>query len=361
MNNLLYYLGFSYHLGIGPYKLGELLKQFKTPKAAYEAPFKDLIQTLSIECATKFDTFRKKVDLEVELNKITKLGIKVFCQEDEEYPEHLRKIPDAPICLYVKGNADLLKLPQEMFIAVVGTRDASSYGLQIAKEYATEFAELGRIIVSGMALGIDGEAHKAALTAKAKTIAVMGHGLNYIYPSHHRFLYQQILDTGGAVVSEFRPGQVALPGLFITRNRIISGLSKGVLVVEGKITSGALSTGRCGLAQDRDVFCIPGSPNNELAQAPNQLIKENASLVTDVSDVYLKYNITFSRKKRSPKVSELSENQLIIFSKLLKKPLSADEISERMSQPIDLVLSDISRLEILGEIERNDEGKYQIL
>jgi DNA processing protein len=360
MSNLPYYLGFSYHLGIGPYRLDNLIASFGTIRKAYFADRSGLIKVLTPEAADKFITFRQRFDPITELQKLRKKGIRVISRESSMFPDQLRKIPDKPICLFVKGNPEVLKLAEEWYFSIVGTRKASAYGLQIAREYAQQLVERGFTIVSGMALGIDGAAHRAALESNGATIAVLGSGVDCIYPSHHSRLYESIIENGGAVISEFAPHQPALPGLFVVRNRIISGLSKGILVVEGAHGSGSYITGKNGLEQDKNVFAIPGSPTYELAETPNKLIQNGAFLTTQFSDILVRYNVKISKKKKWVK-HDFTTEQKQLFSILLKKPKTADDLSIEIQKPIYQTLSILSQLEILGDIEKNEEGKYQII
>ena len=202
--------------------------------------------------------------------------------DSEDYPESLKNISDPPICLYVKGNIDLFQARHQnpdlvgtaknlvssldpIFFAIVGTRKPTSYGVQVAKKFAYELTEAGFVIVSGMAMGIDTVAHQAALDAGGRTVAVLGCGVNIIYPAANRSLYENIIKNGGAVISEFPPNQMVLKGLFISRNRIISGLSKGVLIAEGLQDSGALITARFAGEQGKEIFAPPGPITSEMS------------------------------------------------------------------------------------------------
>lgn len=360
MKSIHCYLGFSYFLGIGPYRFDNLIRYFGDVITAYTAPIEDLNKVVSRDCAQKFTAFKKNFNPEKELESMMKNSISVLTREDSYFPLQLKRIADSPICLYVKGNKDALKLPLEQYFAIVGTRKASPNGLMNARVFAEELAGRGFVIVSGMALGIDGTAHRSALDMNGITVAVLGGGFNYIYPSSHQYLYEDILENAGAVISEFAPSQPALPGLFITRNRIISGLSKGILVVEGKKDSGAYSTGKFGLEQDKDVFAIPGSPNNELAETPNKLIQNGAYLTTDFTDVLIRFHMKVPRKKSRIKRS-FSKDQKAIYTKLLKSAKTADDLAFELKRPIYEVLSIISQLEISGDIMKNHEGRYQII
>lgn len=203
---------------------------------------------------------------------------------DARYPEALKTITTPPLALFVRGDARLLCQPQ---LAMVGARAATPQGLDNARAFAAELSRRGVLITSGLATGVDGAAHAGALDAKAPTIAVCGTGLDRVYPARHKALAQAILDGGGALVSEFPPGTEALPQNFPSRNRLISGLSLGVLVVEASKDSGSLITARRAVDQGREVFAIPGSIHNPLAKGCHQLIREGAKLVESVDDVLL--------------------------------------------------------------------------
>lgn len=203
---------------------------------------------------------------------------------DARYPEALRAITTPPLALFVRGDASLLAQPQ---LAVVGARSATPQGLENARAFAAELARRGVLITSGLAIGVDGAAHQGALDAKSPTIAVCGTGLDRVYPARHKTLAQAILEGGGALVSEFAPGTESIAANFPRRNRIISGLSLGVLVVEASRESGSLITARRASEQGREVFAIPGSIHNPLAKGCHQLIREGAKLVESVDDILL--------------------------------------------------------------------------
>jgi DNA processing protein len=360
MDQLQYYLPFSYFLGIGPFRFDKLLKFFGSVEDAYKASCNDLKHVLSSDCAEKFSLFKKNFEFENELEKLKKNDIHVMCMNSSLYPQQLKNLRDPPICLYVKGNVDAVTLAHEQYFAIVGTRKASAYGIQMAQEVGKELAARGFAIVSGMALGIDGAAHRAALEITGLTIAVLGSGFSHIYPAEHIKLYEMILESGGAVISEFAPPQPALPGLFIARNRIIAALSRGIFVVEGAKTSGAYETGKVGLELDRDVFALPGSPTNERAETPNKLIQNGAYLLSDISDIFIRYNIQASKKRKVVKAI-FSNDQKKIYNKILKFAKTADELALACNKPIYEVLSILSQLELSGDIQKNIEGKYQVM
>jgi len=210
-----------------------------------------------------------------------KSASRYLCFLDNDYPDQLRQIPDFPLTLYCKGDASLLHQPS---IGVVGSRRPTPYGKACCAHLAKELSQHGLVIVSGLAYGIDGEAHQAALRAGGKTIGVLGSGIDQIYPAGHRELYRK-MESLGLLVSEYPPGTLPLPGLFPERNRIISGLSLGIVVVEGAEKSGSLVTADCALEQGKDVFAVPGSIFSPVSTGPHNLIKQGAKLVTSSADV----------------------------------------------------------------------------
>lgn len=359
-NNLPYYLGFSYFDGIGPMKARALIAKFGSVKKAYEAQKKDLQRILPTKLLEDFIIFRSKFDPSQELERLKKKEIKTTCWEDREYPQQLKDISDPPVCLYVKGNIKSIDFVNNYFIGIVGTRNPTSYGLQITKKFGNELASAGFVIVSGMARGIDTAAHSSALEVGGKTIAVLGCGVDIPYPPSNQRLYSEIINTGGLVVSEFPPGHRVMKGLFVARNRIISGLSKGVLIIEGLKDSGALITASYAAEQGKEVFAPPGPITSPFSQAPHILLKQGAKLITSVEDIYEELGLRLMPKKKEDLEMQLSGDEKETFFVLQKEPLLVDEIALQVHQPIHHVLNTISLLEIKGVIEKNSEGKYQI-
>ena len=210
-------------------------------------------------------------------------GASIIALSDPEYPPRLKEIYDPPVILFVKGSVEVLTQPG---IAMVGTRHPTPYGSGMAERLATDLAARGLVIISGMARGVDTAVHRGAVSAKGKTIAVFGTGIDVIYPKENTRLAEQILALGGALISEFPVGTLAAPQNFPIRNRIISGMSAGVLVVEAAEYSGTRITSRCALEQNRDVYAVPGNVTNKNSWGPNTLIKQGAKLVATWEDVW---------------------------------------------------------------------------
>lgn len=270
--------------------------------------------------------------------------------DDDAYPFALKNIPSPPMILYVEGELALLSSPQ---IAMVGTRNPSYYGKRYANSLAAELSQIGLTVTSGLAIGIDSECHKSALAVQGKTIAVLGTGLGNIYPKRHKKLAQEIIKQG-ALVSEFSPFTVARPENFPRRNRIITGLSLGVIVVEAAINSGSLISARCALEQGREVFALPGAVDNPMAAGCHHLIQQGAKLITGITDV--SEELTYTRLSTNFKQTDLFEshsetvslpNQSILDS-VGYEVTTTDLIAERSKQSASEVLTALIELELDG-------------
>ena len=288
----------------------------------------------------------------------TKDKVEIIKKSSRNYPEILKEIHNAPKQLYVRGN---LPKDHNLNFAIVGTRAASDYGRTLAFKIAKELAELGFNIVSGLALGIDTQAHLGALEGKGKTTAVMGSAIdnNSIYPSENLNLVKKIISSGGAVISEYEPGTKSEIWFFPERNRIISGLSRGVLVVEAPEKSGALITARLALEQNREVFAIPGSIFSKNSLGANNLIKSGAKMVTTVDDILEELNLMDLKTEEGIKEEEnLTEKEKIILKIIEKEPIHIDKICKISKMAAGQVLSIVSVLEIRGIIKNIGGGKF---
>lgn len=275
---------------------------------------------------------------------------------DPHYPPLLKEITNPPPLLFIHGNPNSLCTPQ---LAIVGSRNPSIMGLETAHQFSNSLAQLGFTITSGLALGIDGACHEGALSIQKETIAVMGTGLDRIYPARHHTLAQKIT-TLGALVSEFPIGTPAKPQHFPQRNRIISGLCSGLLVIEATKRSGSLITAKMALEQNREVFAIPGAINNPLAQGCNALIQEGAKLTTHCQDILEEFNIRpgfTPNTSPQPALDTLSISQKNILETVQFNPTVIDTIVDHTKHPTHLILSTLLQLEILGFIS-SENGFY---
>jgi len=289
------------------------------------------------------------------MNSLFPWEIKTANINDNLYPEILKKIPDPPKILYFRGK--LLK--NETCLGIVGTRRASDYGKEIAFSIARDLAEAGLTIVSGMARGIDTMAHKGALEGEGRTIAVLGTGLDEksIYPQENLKLARKILETGGCLISEYPAGTPGLKQNFPERNRIISGISLGVLVVEGRLKSGALITANWARKQKRKIFAIPGSIHSKNSQGPNLLIKKGAKLAESANDILKELNLPKIKKKKL-KGKSFAEN--LILKVLSEGNLSVDKIIEKTKLSPQKVSATLSLLEIEDKVKNLGSNVYAI-
>ncbi|AWB66455.1 DNA-protecting protein DprA [Saccharobesus litoralis] len=271
------------------------------------------------------------------------------------YPEQLKQIVSAPLLLFAKGNIDLLVQPQ---VAIVGSRSASHYGLDNAFQFAAELARKGIVVTSGFATGVDGKAHQGALSVEGATIGVLGTGVDIVYPKRHHALAHQIVDNGGLLLSEFKPGTPARAQHFPRRNRIISGLSLGVLVVEAALKSGSLITARYAAEHNREVFAIPNCIHDPRSRGCHQLLRDGAKLTETVADILEELPNTLSEQQSlnfelpSSNLIEKSSNKNFTTDELLVnldyKATSIDELAFRSQLPVDVVLARLLDLEMQG-------------
>lgn len=293
----------------------------------------------------KTEEFRSLV-LQIE-KEIMDSGLSLVTYWDDEYPEALRGIDAPPVFLFVKGNLEYLSY--DLF-AVVGTRKMSSYGKQVTEQFTKELSKRF-VIVSGMASGVDSVAHLTALKNGRPTIAVLGCGINYIYPKSNKTLYEEIIKNG-CVISEYLPWEIPKKYTFVARNRIISGLSQGVLVTEAGIESGSLITAKFALEQGRDIFAVPGDIYRSLSEGTNYLIQNGAYLVRNPFDILEYYGF-----KEHQKLIQLSDEEKE-FLQILETEKSIEDIAQVLSKSISEVLVNITVLELKGLVYKTERGTF---
>ncbi|MBS3903338.1 MAG: DNA-processing protein DprA [Anaplasmataceae bacterium] len=291
-----------------------------------------------------------QIDPEKEFSLLQKHQVELILREDDHFPAALREIPLSPFGIYIQG-----KIPQKNQIAVVGTRKPTDLGKKMALDFSSHLAKQGLGIVSGLALGIDAAAHEGSLEAQGYTAAVLARGLDKVYPSLHSGLAKRIIKSGGALISEYPLGTTPLPYRFLERNRIVSGLTKGVLMIEVPQRSGAMATGRFALEQNREVWVTPGSIYEKNYGGSHNLIREGATLVTRPQDILESIGITPTSSKEV--ALNLSSQEIVIFDVLKKaaQPLSVDKISEVVNLDIRIVGQNMTYLlmkEIVTETPR---------
>ncbi len=339
---------------LGTIRLYRLLRAFDRPQDILAAPEDRLIEVSGIDAATAARIRSlKKEDLSGELGASVKLGLKIITVIDKGYPENLKNIADPPIVLYVKGE---LRQEDRLSLAIVGSRKASFYGLSSAEKFAADLSAKGFTIVSGMARGIDSFAHKGALR-RGRTIAVMGSGFRHIYPPENRKLCEEIA-ARGAVISEFPLDREPWKMNFPRRNRVISGLSLGVLVVEAAKNSGALITADFALEQNREVFALPGKIDSRTSFGTNELLKQGAKLVSCADEITEEFQLPpderVETKKRTEKAGQqgLSAQESLMYECIPPQPVLLDEVMVRSGLDIPQGYGLILKLEMKKLVKR---------
>jgi len=355
--DLPYFIALASAPGIGPVRFKVLLKHFGTASNVWKAPDRILVKILTPNLFKEFINYRKSFDVEGYFNSIIKQEIKVLTILDKNYPQNLKEIIDAPPIFYYKGE---IKEEDKLAMAVVGTRKMTSYGREVTEILVKDLVAAGFTIVSGLARGVDATAHKAALEAGGRTIAVLGGGLNMIYPSENEKLAIEISQGRGAVVSEFAPDSPSVPGNFPVRNRIISGLSLGILVTEAAADSGSLITAGHAGEQGREVFAVPGPIYSKLTKGPAELIKQGAKLVLSVSDILEELNLESRARYHISEIKADNREEQIILDILKDGPLHLDEITRASKLATASVGSLLSLLEIKGIIKSLGSGSYSL-
>jgi len=340
--------------GIGSVRLKALLDCFKGPGDILKATRGELSRVAGLNAAVidGILSIREKFDLDREKRLIKDHGVEIISIEDERYHKLLKNISSAPILLYIKGR---LSERDEYAVAIVGSRAASMNGLKNSRRLAMELASLGITVTSGMARGIDAAAHKGALDAGGRTLAVLGSGLARIYPPEHISLAEKIASSG-AVISEFPMESPPASEHFPRRNRVISGLSLGVLVVEAAKRSGSLITAGFALEEGRDVFAVPGRPGELTSAGTNDLIRQGAKLVESADDIVSELDISVMDTERgaaekSTDIAGLSEEEKRIFGLLGEGPMHIDTLSEGLDIPGEKIMGALLRLQSKGVVK----------
>lgn len=343
-----YWLGFSLVPGIGVQRANDLKRTFGSLEAAWRAPEREFAPLkLPGFVIAHLLKYRQIFDLDAEIRKIERLGAELLTLDDAQYPYLLRAITNPPMVLYIQGE---LKAEDSRALAIVGTRKATKLARDIARDFASELASNGVTIVSGLAQGIDYEAHQGALDVKGRTIAVLGSGIDVIYPRQHTQLARSII-ANGALVTEFPPGTPPEAANFPRRNRIISGISQGVLVVEAPLRSGALITATAAGEQGRDVFAIPASLNNTMGHGCNRLIQDGAKLVMETADIISDLQPAAEARQTRMIAEQISADSPLeakVLSYLQGDPAHVDDIARQSGLPVSEVLGLLTLLELKG-------------
>ena len=357
--NLPYWIGFSRVPGIGPARLRTLLHYFGQIEAAWQAEPGQLraigLDRRSVENLVKV---RSQLDLEAELAALDRLKVSVLTWESPDYPELLSNIYSPPPVLYIRGR---LLVQDEWALAVVGTRRATVYGKECARMFVRGLVESGITVVSGLAYGIDTEAHRMAITTGGRTLAVLGCGVDVVYPLENKKLSEAIIENG-ALISEYPLGTKPESGNFPQRNRIISGLSLGTLIVEGAIRSGARITTDYALDQGREVFAVPGPIMRKSSAGPNYLIQNGgAKLVTQVNDILEELNLTMvTHHAEARAIIPDNDIEATLLKQLSMDPTHIDDLGQVTNLPAAEIASTLTLMELKGMVRQVGGMNYVI-
>jgi len=386
MEDKLYWLALSLVQGVGAILFKRLVEAFGSPRSVFEASPAALQQIPGVGSKTAYhiNRFLKTDTLRKQLQLIEKHRVQIVTFNEEAYPELLRTIFDPPPVLYVKGT---LSEKDRLAVAVVGSRKSSTYGRSTAEKMGADLAAKGITVVSGLARGIDSFAHRGALKGSGRTIAVLGNGVDQIYPIENRSLYEEVVEKG-AVISEFPMGTPPDRKNFPVRNRIISGLSLGIVVVEAGDRSGALITADQALEQGREVFAIPGNISSYTSRGTHRLIKQGAKLVETVEDILEELSLphrlaksgvrgegsaiqgqnpvgslrgkeaapsgelSLFKEEAAPSPSDLTEEEDLVYAVIGSEPIHVDEIIHHLQRPTGFVLRVLMMLEMKNRIKQ---------
>ena len=364
-----YWIALSRTPGLGAARFRLLEEHFRGDlESAWRAPPRELraagigggVVKAIAEC-------REKVSPDVELERLWRSGVAALTWHDADYPRRLKEIADAPPVLYCLGT---LRPEDETSVAVVGTRRPTDYGRRVTAELCAELAARGVTVVSGLALGIDARAHQATLDAGGRTIAVMGNGLDTVYPRENRRLAERIMGEGGALVSEFPLGARPEASNFPRRNRIISGMTLGTLITEASETSGTRWTVYHALEQNREIFCVPGSVYSDASKLTNRLIREGAKLVCGVSDILVEIGLDTAARQVAMPLDDPGEgpsraepddpDESELLRHITHEPTHIDDLARMAGRPITEVSGLLTMLEIKGLVVQSGMMHYQL-
>jgi DNA processing protein len=350
MDDKKYWIGFNLIRGIGAVRMHALVQHFGDLEAAWKAAPTELAAAgLGLKLIERVVQARDNVDLEKVWKRIDSQGIHILTWQDEAYPQRLKEIDQPPPVLYIRGEY----LPDDLFaVAIVGTRRVTPYGRQITEELSTFLAANGITVISGLARGVDAIAHQSTLKAGGRTIAVLGSGVDKIYPPEHRGLAEQMM-LRGAVISDYAPGTPPDASNFPPRNRIISGLSLAVVVIEAGETSGALITAEFAAEQGREVFAVPGSILAPQSKGTNKLIQKGALPLLTVNDLMQALDITrVGEQKAARKLVPTDAIEAKLLTVLTNEPLHVDEIRNQSDLPIERVSAALALMELKGMVRQ---------
>jgi DNA processing protein len=359
MTDRYYLLALCSYLPFGPARINLLRKYFKSARNVWKASKRGLVDVgLRMKIITEFDNYRKSFDIQKYLERLKKLNIEFVTIDDENYPSNLVDLDDAPTVLYIRGE---LKKSDVNAVAIVGSRKITSYGREVTEKLATQLAGYGVTIISGLAFGVDLAAHKEAVEVGGRCVAVLASGVDVITPQSNEWLGKKIIKSNGAIVSEYPIGIMPQKSFFPFRNRIISGLAKAVVVVEGMQRSGTIHTANHAAKQGREVFAVPGQITSPMSGAPHYLIKNGAKMVTDVKDILDELDMQLKvDKDEVEKIMPSDKDEEKIVKVLENEELHVDEIARLSKINANEVSAKLTMMELKGIIKNLGGGVYKI-
>lgn len=348
----------STFIPFGPTRISVLVKYFGSAKKVWFASRNSLMETgLSRSLVLAFEEHRTKITPSTFLAKLAALEVTFTTNGADDYPANLTGLVGAPTTLFVRGK---MLSDDHTAVAIVGTRKITNYGKEVTQRFATRLAEYGVTIISGLAFGVDRYAHESALAAGGRCIAVLASGIDQITPVSNKWLGEQIIERGGAVISEFPPGTVLQKSYFPHRNRIISGLSRAVVVVEGAEKSGTLHTAKHAADQGKEVFAVPGQITSPLSAAPHMLIQNGAKIAFGPEDVLTELDMQLKVDKSSiTKVLPSTSEEVAIAEQIANEPLHLDELARILKMPVAKVSQTLTMMELKGSVRHLGSGTYK--
>ncbi|OGM14480.1 DNA protecting protein DprA [Candidatus Woesebacteria bacterium RIFCSPLOWO2_01_FULL_39_23] len=358
MNEREYLIALASFMSFGPARIKLMLSYFGSAKKTWDVQKEDLLEIgLKEQSVNDFIKYREGIELPKYFNDLKRHSIGCITINDHEYPQNLRGLGDAPLVLYLRGRLISSDINS---VAIVGSRKMTSYGREVTERLSRELASLGITVVSGLAFGIDITAHRSALEADGRCVAVLASGIDIITPRSNEWLGLEIIKKGGAIISEYPPGVIPQKYFFPYRNRIISGLSKAVIVVEGMIKSGTIHTAKHAADQGRQVFAVPGQITSPMSGAPHYLIKNGARMLTDVKDILDELDMQLKVDKdivERVMPSDIYEEKLIEV--LANEPLYIDEIGRISGLTVSTISSKLTVMELKGMVKNIGGGIYR--
>lgn len=356
MNEKAFWIAFNQVPGIGPARLAALLDVCGSVEAAWKAPIQRLKEAgLDRRSLENLLAMRRSLDLDGAWQRVVQSGVRVYTWNDDDYPENLRQVPLSPPVIFAQGE---LVEDDRLAVALVGTRQASAYGREVARGLARELAHNGVTVVSGLALGIDATAHEAAIEAGGRTLAVLGSGVDQIYPAKNRKM-ALALTQQGALISEYSLGTRPEASNFPPRNRIISGLSLAVVVIEAGQRSGALITAKFAAEQGRDVFAVPGSILQPSSAGCNALIQDGAQPLLSINDLLEQLHLERAAvQSEARQTIAVDPTERLLLEHLSSEPVHLDEIVRLAATPAAQVSSLLAMMELKGLVRQSGSMRY---